>query len=173
MHKSRLEYERYAALGYVKVVFHEDSGGYLVIHPAHGQNEWEENKTIGRMLTELGDAVVLLPNSKERPSPDALRNGEEWEFKTIQAFTLKNAIQNALRKGKTQASNILCFINMRYAIENITLGIHNAVKFDREGLISNISILFQDGQLIEMTRQEVSNRMFIRKFYEKTKEDGD
>ncbi len=173
MNATRLEYESYAVLGYVKVVFHEDSGGYLVIHPEHGQNEWEENKRIGRILAERGDSVVLLPNMEERPSPDALRNGEEWEFKTIQAFNLKNAVQNALRKGKTQASNILCFINMRYTIENITLGIHNAVKFDRESCINNIAILFQDGQLIEMTREEVARKVFIRKFYEKIKEDGD
>ena len=79
----RLAYDSYAALGYVQVIFHEDSGGYLVIHPKHGQNEWEENKRIGRMLVELGDAIVLLPNDLEKPSPDALRNGVEWEFKTI------------------------------------------------------------------------------------------
>lgn len=159
------QYEAYGERGYVKVVFHEDTEGYLAIHPAHGQNEWEENIIIGRMLASLGDSVVLLPNNKERPTPDALRNGEEWEFKTVCGYNLKNGIQNALRKGKTQAPNIICFVNMLYAIENITLGIHNAVKFDSEMRIQKIGILFQDGRLIEMTREEVRNKLFVRKFY--------
>ena len=162
---NRAQYESYGAAGYVKVVFHEETEGYLVIHPAHGQNEWEENKLIGRMLAQLGDAVVLLPNDEAKPSPDALRNGEEWEFKTVQGYNLKNSVQNALRKGKTQSPNIICFINMLYTIENITLGIHNAVKFDSEVRIQKIGILFQNGKLVEMTRDEVRNKLFVRKFY--------
>lgn len=172
MQTARLEYESYVQHGYVKVIFHDIKGGYLVIHPEHGQNEWEENKRIGRMLADLGDSVVLLPNMEERPSPDALRNGEEWEFKTIQAINLKNAVQNALRKGKTQSANIICFVNMLYTIENVTLGIYNAIKFDKDGRIAKTGILFQDGKLVEMSREEVLNRLFIRKFYKKTKEDG-
>lgn len=117
------------------------------------------------MLAQLGNAVVLLPNDESRTSPDALRNGEEWEFKTVRGHNLKNAIQNALRKGKTQSPNIICFVNMLYTIENITLGVHNAVKFDSEIRIQKIGILFQDGRLIEMTREEVRNKLFVRKFY--------
>lgn len=117
------------------------------------------------MLAELGDSVVLLPNNEERPSPDALRNGEEWEFKTVRGHNLKNSIQNALRKGKTQSPNIICFVNMLYTTEDITLGIHNAVKFDTEVRIQKIGILFQDGRLVEMTREEVRSKLFVRKFY--------
>lgn len=159
------QYEAFGVAGYVKVVFHEETEGYLVIHPAHGKSEWEDNKRIGRMLAELGDTVVLLPNDEKRPSPDALRNGEEWEFKTTRGHNLKNAVQNALRKGKTQAPNIICFVDMLYTIENITLGIHNAVKFDKEVRIHKIGILFRDGRLVEMAREEVRNGLFIRKFY--------
>lgn len=159
------QYEAFGAAGYVKVVFHEETEGYLVIHPEHGQNEWEENKRIGRMLAELGDAVVLLPNNEGEPSPDALRNGEAWEFKTVLGYNLKNAVQNALRKGKTQAPNIICLVNMLYTIENITLGIHNAVKYDKEVRIQKIGILFRDGRMVEMTREEVRTNVFIRKFY--------
>ncbi len=51
------EYQAYWEQGYVKVSFYEETGGYLVIHPQHGQNEWEDNKTIGRLLAERGDAI--------------------------------------------------------------------------------------------------------------------
>ncbi|MBV6441561.1 MAG: hypothetical protein EPGJADBJ_03247 [Saprospiraceae bacterium] len=54
---------------------------------------------------------------------------------------------------------------MLYTIENITLGVHNAVKFDSEIRIQKIGILFQDGRLIEMTREEARNKLFVRKFY--------
>lgn len=107
---------------------------------------------IGLLLAALGEAVELLPN---RPSPDALRNGEEWEFKTIKAHNLKNAVQNALRKGKTQSPNMLVFVNMLYAIEDNTLGIHNTVKFARDTCLEKIAILFKDERLVEMTRSAV------------------
>jgi hypothetical protein len=123
------------------------------------------------MLAELGYAVVLLPNQEGKRSPDALRNGEEWEFKTISGFNLRGAIQNALRKGKTQAPNVLCLIDTLYNIENITLGIYNAVKFDKTQRIQSIGILFQDGRLVEVTREEVRNRGFAAKFHQKLKED--
>ena len=46
------DYEAYGTAGFVKVVFQEESGGYLVIHPEHGQNEWEENKRLIEMTRE-------------------------------------------------------------------------------------------------------------------------
>ena len=161
----RLAYDSYAALGYVQVIFHEDSGGYLVIHPKHGQNEWEENKRIGRMLVELGDAIVLLPNDLEKPSPDALRNGVEWEFKTINTENLARGIQNALRKGKTQSPNIICFVTAtNFHVHEIAHGIYNAVKFDAGQNIQRVGILFQSGFLVEVSREEVVARVFFQKF---------
>lgn len=129
--------------------------GFLVAHPGHGKNEWAENIVIGRLLAAAGEAVVLLPNQADRPSPDALRNGEPWEFKTIQAYNLKNAVQNALRKGKTQSRNVLIFINMLYTTRDIALGIYNAVKFDKDGRLQKISVLFRSGRLVEMSREDV------------------
>ena len=162
---NRAQYDSYGAAGYVKVVFHEETEGYLVIHPAHGQSEWEENKQIGRMLVEFGDAVVLLPNQEGRPSPDALRNGEEWEFKTVATENLARGIQHALRRGKTQSSNIVCLVTAtEFHVHEITRGIYNAVKFDKKQQIQRIGILFQSGYLVEVNRHEVVTRAFFKKF---------
>jgi hypothetical protein len=159
------QYEAYGAAGYVKAAFHEETGGYLVIHPAHGQNEWEQNKRIGRMLAALGDAVVLVPNQPDKTSCDALRNGEEWEFKTIGSTHVSRSLQQALRRGKTQAANVLCLVTQaEFEIHELTLGIYGAVKFDTKQELQRVSILFLDGRLIEMSREEVRTGVFIQKF---------
>ncbi len=159
------QYEEYGAAGFVKVVFYEESEGYLVIHPEHGQNEWEENRRIGRLLAESGDTVVLLPNQPDKNSCDALRNGEQWEFKTIWSHQVGRALQQALRRGKTQAPNVLCLI-MQSEVEvyELTLGIYSAVKFDTKQQLQKIAILFMDAKLIEMSREEVRTNIFIQKF---------
>lgn len=155
MSPNRVQHDAYGREGYVQVVFVEECEGYLVVHPRHGQSEWEKNKNIGRLLAASGEAIVLLPNIDDTTTADALRNGEEWEFKTIKAHNLKNVIQNALRKGKFQSPNVLVFVDMLYTIEDITLGIHNAVKFDHHVRLQKIAVLFRNGSLIEMSRSAV------------------
>lgn len=134
MGKNQTTYSEYGRQGYIRVIFHKVSGGFLVIHPKHGQHEWEANKLIGRMLAEQGDSVVLLPaDDSIAGSPDALRNDEIWEFKTLaNAHNFSRALQGAIRRGKKQSPRVLCFIAMSYAFEELKLGIFNAVKFDRD-----------------------------------------
>jgi hypothetical protein len=147
------------------VVFHEETEGYLVIHPAHGQSEWEDNKLIGRILAEMGDTVVLLPNQPDKNSCDALRNGEEWEFKTIRSDYVSRSLQQALRRGKTQAPNVLCLVTQtEFEVHELTFGIYSAVKFDTKQQLQRIAILFPDGKLIEVSREEVRTEVFIQKF---------
>lgn len=165
MSARRREYEAYGLIGYVTILFMEENDGYLVAHPRHGPNERADNERIGRLLAEAGEAVVLLPNVGGRSSADAWRNGEEWEFKTIGAKNLARGIQNAIRRGKTQSSNILCFVNVAdFHIHEIALGIFNAVKFDSKQQIQKIAILFRNGILVEMTRAEVISKLFFKKF---------
>lgn len=165
MSPNRVQYEAYGRAGYRLEIFDEASEGYLVIHPEHGKNEWEENRVIGLLLAAAGEAVELLPNKHGRPSPDALRNGEEWEFKTIYSNNMTRGIQNALRKGKYQASNILCFIKSTdFHVHEIARGIYNAVKFDEKRQIQRIGILFHHGKSIEISRIEVLRNLFFKKF---------
>lgn len=161
----RILYEQYGRSGYVQIVFVEASQGFLVAHPRHGQNEWEENKDIGRLLAERGEAVVLLPNQVDRPSPDALRGGDEWEFKTVKSQEVSRAIQHALRRGKKQSPHILCLVlNTSAKNYELTLGIYRAVRFDLAAQIRRVAILFPNGRLIEMSREEIRNTTFVFKF---------
>lgn len=166
MNTPKEDFEWYGAQGYVKVVFHEENEGYLVIHPDHGQNEWEQNKEIGRYLAERGEAIVLLPNQPDRPSCDALRNGVEWEFKTVKSLNPGLAVQKAIRQGKRQSANIMCLIKTEdIHLHDISLGIYRAVKRDTQMKIQQIAILFPNGQLIEIDRIEVVSGTMMKKFF--------
>lgn len=166
MTSRRNEFEQFGEQGYIKVVFHEENGGYLVIHPDHGQNEWEQNKEIGRLLAEHGEAVLLLSNQPYRRSCDALRNGVEWEFKTITSLNIGRAVQQALRRGKEQSPNILCFIRTEdVRLHEVSFGIDAAVKKDTLLKIQRIAILFPNGKLIEIERIDVKNGIMMKKFF--------
>lgn len=165
MSERRIEFENWGRMGYVQVVFEEETGGFVVIHPDHGQHEWEQNKQIARMLAAHGDAIVLMPAKPDLTNYDATRNEEAWEFKTVRVSNIENALQDAIRRGKKQASNILCFIDSdNWEVHQITLGIYTAVKFDLKIQAVRLAILFRSGKLVEMTREEVRNGAFRNLF---------
>jgi Contact-dependent growth inhibition CdiA C-terminal domain len=160
-----LLFESYDNTLYIKKYYDEKSEGFVIIHRAHGLNELQGNEAIAILLANLGKKIVLLPNEEGIISADADVDDEIWEFKTVKATNLSSAVQGAIRRGKLQSSNILCFINQLYVIENITKGIYNVVKYDNAEMIQKIAILFTNGELIEMTREEVVEKSFVFKFY--------
>lgn len=165
MSERRIEFENWGREGYVQVVFEAETGGFVVIHPDHGQHEWEQNKQIARMLATIGEAVILMPAKGNLSSHDATRNNQAWEFKTVSALNIRAAVQGAIRRGKVQASNVLCFIDTDdWEWHDISFGIHAAVKFDIKTSIERLAILFRDGSLIEMTREDVRNGTFRNLF---------
>jgi len=156
-----LEYHDYNTQLYDKVYFNTDSGGYVVVHKLHGKGELEQNLEIAEILAEKGEKILLLPDNKNIKSPDALRNGIIWEFKTISnAHNLYHALQNSIRKGKKQSENILIYINQAYTNENIAKALKSAVNMDNPIQIKEINILYHDKRLIKMERDEIENNSF-------------
>jgi hypothetical protein len=167
MHTNYALFEAFDSNDYIKIFFDAETGGFVVAHKAHGKNELEGNKVIALRLAALGKRVVLLPNQINVISADADVDSEIWEFKTLMTSTnLRGAIQITIRRAKVQASNILCFIAQRYMIEEITGGIDGAVRNDKSEKIARIAVLFEDGKLIDMTREEVLQKQFAFKFYQ-------
>lgn len=165
MTERRLEYENLGQKGYVQVVFEEKTGGFVVIHSEHGRYEWAQNEEIARLLAALGEAIILMPAKSDTTCFDAMRNGEDWEFKTVKSWKVGNALQNAIRRGKKQASSILCFIDSDgWEIAEITLGIFTAIKFDARAEAQRLAILFRSGKLVEMSREDVRKGNFIHFF---------
>lgn len=165
MHTHYALFEAFDDSQYTKIFFDPETGGFVVAHKKHGQNELENNKIIAKILAEQGKRVTLLPVDNIK-SADADVDGETWEFKTIMTATnVRGAIQSAIRIGKDQSGNILCFINQRYILEEITRGINSAVINDKSERIEKVAILFEDGKIVDNTREEIIQKQFAFKFY--------
>jgi Contact-dependent growth inhibition CdiA C-terminal domain len=155
---------------YIKEYYDFDTHGFVVIHKTHGLNELEGNRTIAILLAKLGYRVVLQPNTPAIPmpdmtTPDAVVNEEIWEFKTIShTGNLSNRVHKVISKGKHQSSKVLIYIAQSYKTHEITRGIENAIRVDLGGFIEKVAILFQDGRLIFVKREEVLDKSFINKF---------
>jgi hypothetical protein len=150
---------------YTQFYFDEQSNGFVVIHKKHGLNEVEGNKTIALLLANLGYGVVLLPNIQNILTSDASIDDEIWEFKTIShTGNLSNRVHKVISKGKHQSSKVLIYIAQSYKMYEITNGISNAIRVDKDELIQEIAILFENKQLIFVRREEVIDKTFIGKF---------
>jgi hypothetical protein len=165
MHTNHELFENYDEADYTKIHFDTTTFGFVVAHKLHGENEIKGNQAIALLLTKHGYRVVLLGNQPNIVSADATLDDEVWEFKTISdAQNLSNRVQRDIHRGKRQAANILIFIAQFYRIKEITKGIYNAIKFDEKRMVNKVSILFQNGDLIKLTREEMVNSEFILKF---------
>ena len=109
MNKTNKErYEEYDEMIWQKIVFDEDSKGYVVIHIAHGKHEREGNLKIAFRLAQSGFRVELLAVSPDNLSPDATVNDVIWEFKS--SLGSYSSVQSRLRDGKEQSSSILLLL---------------------------------------------------------------
>lgn len=93
--------------GYFRV-FQGTDGSFVDIHETHGKLESRQNLPIALFLAAWGERVRLLSVLDLRgvKSPDAARDGVEWEFKVPEGRTA-NAIDKALRGASRQAARVL------------------------------------------------------------------
>jgi hypothetical protein len=165
MHTNRALFEAFDSNDYTKTFFDTETCGFIVAHKEHGKKELAGNKTIAFMLMQYGYRIVLLRTEPDVVSADATLNDEVWEFKTIsETKSMSNAVQKDIKRGKRQAANILIFIDQRYNPNEVTRGIYNAIKFDKNEIVQMIAILFQNGNLTMITRAEILDESFRKKF---------
>ena len=167
MHTNYALFEGYDETQYTKIFFDAETCGFVVAHKEHGKKELKGNKTIALMLTKHGYRVELLATQQNVISADATLDDDIWEFKTIsETINMSNAVQKDISRAKRQAANILIFIAQVYKTKEVTKGIYNAIKFDERRMVKKIGILFQNGNLVILTRKEILNEAFISKFPE-------
>ena len=145
------EYERY--------YYDEDTGGFILIHQNHNTNNSE--RFIAEILARLGRRVKLL-SEQAAPgirTPDAEIDGEIWEFKELspEAVSIKNTVQRGVAVAKKRARNVAYHINTEANIADINKGITRAMVWDTERLLQKISLIFNDGKVQELTREELDN----------------
>ncbi|GEM_PF-6967485 len=115
---------------------------------------------IAKHLANFGKTVILkkemdISNIK---NADAVVDGKIIEFKTISnATNFKRAIENALRRSKKQAKNTLLYIKQKFCLSDLYRGIETAIKFDKSKKITEIQILFSDGNLKILLRNQIEN----------------
>ena len=116
----------------------EETNGLVEIHAQHGKNEKAENIMVAKYLaSKYGWKIKLLPKDDSKPCADSYNEtlGYEQEYKVNYTPT-KNSIDGLLRKGKTQADNIVLVVE-----SDISLGdLRDAIQ-DRINRSPNVSTL--------------------------------
>ncbi|HBB35514.1 MAG TPA: hypothetical protein DC064_27925 [Cyanobacteria bacterium UBA9273] len=150
------EYERHYYDGY--------TGGFVLIHQAH--NTTASEIFTAEVLARLGRRVKLLSEQSASGirTPDAEINGEIWEFKelTQEAVSIKNTIQRGVAIAKKRASNVAYHINTEANIGDINRGITRAMVWDTEMLLQKIALVFNDGNVQVLTREELDNGQYFQ-----------
>jgi len=130
------------------------NGGRLEVHEDLKPAELVANYETGKRLAEHGHKVRLLPvgTTPGRKYPDAMVDGEVWEFKKPQAPT-KNAVDAAIRGGKHQANKIVLDIPCGMDSRTLKRGIKGRLSQPSCSVVEVI-ILFDD-MLIRRTKEQI------------------
>jgi SPP1 gp7 family putative phage head morphogenesis protein len=167
IHSPALQVERQLQLynsystDFKKSYFNSQNGGFVTIHKGHGKNELKQNEAIADKLAKKGTGVSLLDNLENTKSPDAELNGIAWEFKSLSNYNnLSNAIDQALRSGVKQSSNILLDIKGAYSIKALINGISSRVL--RNNKIKFVGLLFNDGRFLKLSRKQIETGEYLK-----------
>jgi hypothetical protein len=159
------QYQAYNKQTHNHIYFNHETGGYIVVNKRHGHIEVQQNLIIAKILADLGEEIELLEDIPTIKSPDAKRNSDFWEFKTIsKAKNVSRAIETAIRNAKKQAQNVLLFVNQKHRVFDVRYGIFLALKNNKLGNIKKIDILFENKTLISLKRSEITNYKLAQKF---------
>lgn len=145
------------ALGYFRA-FKATNGGCVDVHAAHGKLESCQNLPIALFLAARGERVQLLPvhNLQGIKSPDATRDGVEWEFKVPNNQTA-SAIDNALRSASKQAARLLLHLPPTFGLALLEQALFDRMR--RNVRLQEIAVL--RGELLHhFTRLEIVSHSF-------------
>ena len=151
------DYERY--------YFDEITGGFVLIHQNHKTTESE--LFIAKVLAQKGGQVKLLSEQAEAgvKTPDAEIDGKICEFKELTegSQSLGNRVQEGIGQARKQgATAVYYYINRSdYELWKINRGIRQAFFWDKQQRIKEISLLFNDGTLETISREEWENGKYF------------
>ena len=137
------------------------TNGWVVVHRLHGADELAQNLAVALPLMRRGEQVVLLPAVPGQKSPDALRNGEVWEFKRLShAKNIPRAIEKTLLQKKGQASRFVLHIQQPYSLAQVARGLHKAVCNSQPQNLAAVAVLFPDDYLATLSRTQIEQKDF-------------
>jgi len=143
---------------FTNVEFNKDSGGFTAEHIKHGPDELKQNMIIGQELSKEGFGIKLLEDVGGKSADAEFHLKGEWEFKTLSNFTSPaKAVQGAIRRAKSQAENIVLFIEKPIESHQLSKGIYDAVSFDKKKQIKNVMIKFKGKKSLTVSRKEIES----------------
>lgn len=128
--------------------------GILRIHDGHGKRERDENIRIGTYLAEKHDYEIdLLDNPGNNKSADSYNRtlGIKQEYKINFSPTI-SSIDNLLRKAKTQANDIVLWIESDISWGDLRNAIYSRVR--RSDNIQSLTIV-KDGKDVTYKREDM------------------
>ena len=136
-----------------EIGFDKSSGGFLAIHRRHAHAALAREIPACTVLKRLGMAVILIEESGESRSCDALVDRILFEIKQIaNAKNLKNAMLHQFRTARGKSSNLLLHIAQHVKSEQLRSAIFYNVK--KYTYIEQIWIVWQ-GNLFQFQRENV------------------
>lgn len=136
-----------------EIGYDESSGGFLVIHRRHAHAALTREIPACAVLKSLGMAVVLIEESGESRSCDALVDQVSFEIKQIaNAKNLKNAMLHQFRTARGKSPNLLLHIAQHVKSEQLRSALFYNVK--KYSYIEQIWVVWQ-GRLFQFQRGNV------------------
>lgn len=133
----------------------EPSGGYVEVHITHHSHESARNTETAVFLAKRGYKVRLLPidNTPGVKNPDAYLLDEQLiiEFKHNYTPTA-SAIEEAIRKGRKQADNLVIHILSDIPSKELIAGIRNRMYYAQN--VQKIWLIRFD-ELVTINRNDV------------------
>ncbi len=144
------------------------NGGTLEIHPAIDEDEWSENVKIGAILAKNGKKVKLQPIGFQEgiKNVDALVENVKTDFKTPVTDNIPKAINGLVNTAHNQGASIVV-INLsakQFQFQDLHRGLKGSMLSNGEHKNKNIEkiiILLKQGDLIEVSRNEIEANNFI------------
>jgi hypothetical protein len=115
-----------------EIGFDKSNGGFLAIHRRHAHAALAREIPACAVLKRLGMAVILIEESGDTRSCDALVDEIAFEIKQISnAKNLKNAMLHQFRTARGKSPNLLLHIAQRVKSEQLRSALfYNVKKYD-------------------------------------------
>lgn len=170
-----LQYER---------IYESISGGWVDLHPLHGEDELPDNLEACKVIADHGISVELLPclpanelALRQQFLPDVFGNkNPDVRINGILIGDIKSPGRNSIKKRTiTNAVNsaavqkvelvILSLIGFDYIVQDIKKGIVGALQPDRNKSIKHIWIITQSKNLFKIDRETIFDDLLYEELY--------
>ena len=139
------------------------SGGYVFRHILHPEHEYRDHIAPARLMAARdGDGIILRQITQGSKNPDAMINGELWDFKKILATSnVVNAMNNKFRAARRQdLSQVIVTLGNDFPIAQVIEGVRTAFSNDRRTQIQNLKLIIAGQLIIDVTRKDYENGVY-------------